>query len=274
MEAPVRLATGPSRYLSGESSAVVQGLSGGPALPTYRLAPTSERGVAGRPTLVQNVETLARAGLLNRTGLDDHRPTSLMTVLVGGRRVVLEVEVTRTVGDAVAAAVAAVAPGSVLDAPQAVLLGGYGGAWLPWSQAANLQLHEPSMSAAGTSLGSGVLAVLTAGACGIAETARVAAYLADAGARQCGPCLFGLPALAGALEELRRGGGRKAGVRRLVSWSAQIQGRGACHHPDGAVRMVLSALTAFADDVDAHRRGRPCAGWDRPPLLPVPREEL
>lgn len=274
VEAPVRLATGPSRYLSGESSAVVQGLSGGPALPTYRVAPASERGVAGRPTLVQNVESLARAGLLTRTGLDGHRPTSLLTVLVGGRRVVLEVEVTSTVGEAVTAAAGTVGSCGVLDPPQAVLVGGYGGSWLPWSQADDLSLHEPSMRAAGTSLGSGVLAVLPADACGVAETARVTAYLADAGARQCGPCLFGLPALAGALEELRRGRGRKAGVRRLVSWSAEIQGRGACHHPDGAVRMVLSALTTFADDVDAHRRGRPCASFDRPPLLPVPREEL
>ena len=72
---PVRLATGPSHYLTGESSALVRALSGGPALPETRRRPTAEAGIGGRPTLVQNVETLARVGLLARTGVDGHRPT-------------------------------------------------------------------------------------------------------------------------------------------------------------------------------------------------------
>ena len=268
IEPHVRLATGPSRYLSGESSAVVQGLSGGPALPAFRRVPTAVRGVDSRPTLVQNVETLARAGLLARTGAEAHAATVLVTVLVGGRRVVLEVAAGTTMRTA-----ATLAGWSMAAEPQAVLLGGYGGAWLSWDKAAALPLDEPALKAVGGSIGSGVLALLPQGACGVAEAARVATYLSNAGARQCGPCLFGLPAIAGALEELRRGSGRKANVKRLVGWAAQINGRGACHHPDGAVSMALSALTAFADDVDAHRRGKPCAGSTAAPILPVPEED-
>lgn len=267
VETPVRLATGPSRYLSGESSAVVRALSGGPALPESRRVPTAESGVDGRPTLVQNVETLARVGLLARTGVM-HRPTSLVTVVAGDRRTVLEVGPDVTVAQALM-----LGGWSEGVDPQAVLVGGYGGSWVPFDDARDVLVAETSMRRAGLSLGAGVLAPLARGACGVAEVARLAAYLAGSGARQCGPCLFGLGALSTALTGLAHGRGRRSDVRRLQGWATEVAGRGACHHPDGAVRMVLSGLTTFAADVEAHRRGRPCAGARAPGILPVPDEQ-
>ncbi len=267
VETPVRLATGPSRYLSGESSAVVRALSGGPALPESRRVPTATSGVDGRPTLVQNVETLARVGLLARSAVDAHHPTSLVTVVVGDRRIVLEVGAGVTVSE-----VLQLGGWPTDDVPQAVLVGGYGGSWVAFDRARDLPVAEASMRRAGLSLGAGVLAPLPARACGVAEVARLAAYLAGAGARQCGPCLFGLGALSTTLTGLARGAGRRSDVRRLQGWAAEVTGRGACHHPDGAVRMVLSGLTTFAADVEAHRRGHPCPGAGAPGVLPVPEE--
>ena len=74
-------------------------------------------------------------------------------------------------------------------------------------------------------------------------------------ARQCGPCVFGLPALGERLDALAVG---SADVGRLLDDAASIEGRGACHHPDGATRLVASAVSTFADDVAAHAAGRPC----------------
>ncbi len=267
VETPVRLATGPSRYLSGESSAAVRALSGGPALPLSRRVPTATSGVDGRPTLVQNVETLARVGLLARTGAGAHRTTSLVTVVAGDRRTVLEVGPEVTVSE-----VLLLGGWPTDELPQAVLVGGYGGSWIPFDNARDLRVSETSMRRAGLSLGAGVLAPLPADACGVAEVARLAAYLAGAGARQCGPCLFGLGALSTTLTGLARGAGRRSDVRRLQGWAAEVTGRGACHHPDGAVRMVLSGLTTFAAEVEAHRRGHPCPGAGAPGVLPVPEE--
>jgi NADH:ubiquinone oxidoreductase subunit F (NADH-binding) len=267
LEPTVRLATGPSHYLTGESSALVRALSGGPALPESHRVPTAVEGVDGRPTLVHNVETLARIGLLARTGVDEHRSTVLVTVLTGGRRTVVELDR----GTSVSAALL-LGGWPAGEEPLAVLLGGYGGSWLSWDRVRSLPLDETSMRAAGTSIGAGVLAPLPHGTCGVAEVARVAAYLANSSARQCGPCLFGLSAISAALTALRRGTGRRSDVRRLQLWAEEVDGRGACHHPDGAVRMALTGLVAFADDVEAHRRHRPCAGADGPGLLPVPGE--
>ncbi len=266
-EPPVRLVSGPGRYLSGEASAVVRALSGGPALPAHQRVPAAIAGVRGRPTLVNNVETLARAGLAARTGVSGWRPSSLVTVLAGGRRTVVEVPPTMRLADA------ALAGGWKVDAaPQAVLLGGYGGSWLPWARAADLPVDEAAMRTAGLSLGAGVVALLPHGGCGLAETARVSAYLAANSARQCGPCRFGLPAISGVLDDLVRGTARRADLKRLQRWAGEVTGRGGCHHPDGAVRIVLSALRAFPEDVERHRHGAPCPGVGRRPVLPIPAE--
>ncbi len=58
----------PTSYLSGESSAILQGLTGGPVLPAFARQPAAVSGYRGRPALVQNVETLARIGLLAHAG--------------------------------------------------------------------------------------------------------------------------------------------------------------------------------------------------------------
>jgi hypothetical protein len=56
----------------------------------------------------------------------------------------------------------------------------------------------------------------------------------------------------------------------LSRWLDVVPGRGACRHPDGAVRLVASALSTFADDVERHRAGLPCAGLAAAPFLPIP----
>jgi len=124
------------------------------------------------------------------------------------------------------------------------------------------------MAAVGGVVGAGVLVVLPRSACGIRETARVAHYMAGQSAGQCGPCVFGLPALARDLTDLADGTADVTTVRRLHERLTAVSGRGACRHPDGVARMVHSALTVFAGDVTAHVGGAPCAHQARPSMLP------
>lgn len=260
----VRIATGPDRYLSGESSTIVRALSGGPALPEFRRRPAAVDGIDGRPTLLHNVETLARVALAARTGADGYTETSMATVVGRGSRLALEVDAGRTIGQVVHAHL------HPSMAPHAVLLGGYGGTWLPWHAAAGIRFSEPALRAAGASLGAGLIAPLPAGACGIAETAAVVDYLANSSAAQCGPCLFGLRAIADLMLALADGQALRGDVRRLVQFAGEVDGRGGCHHPDGAVRLVRSALQTFADDVQAHLRQRVCLHDGDHGVLPVP----
>jgi NADH:ubiquinone oxidoreductase subunit F (NADH-binding) len=140
---------------------------------------------------------------------------------------------------------------------------------------ADLPLTAAGLRAVGGAPGAGVLHVLPDGSCGVAETARILGYLARQGAQQCGPCMFGLPAIADDLAQLAAA--RPAGdpLERLARRLAVIPGRGACRHPDGAVRLAASALTTFGADMRAHAAGRACPGAYRhrrhADLLPVPR---
>jgi NADH:ubiquinone oxidoreductase subunit F (NADH-binding) len=264
-EIRIRVVQAPDSYLSGEGNAVVRALSGGPALPGFALLPAATVGVHGRPTLVQNAETLARVAVLSRTGADDYATSALLTVVGRGRRTVLERPTTATVAECVADA------GVPLSTePQAVLLGGYGGAWLPWSDAAGLPVDEPTLRAAGASIGAGVVAPLPARACGVTETASVFGFLAASSARQCGPCLFGLRSISAVLTDLACGRARRQDVERIQRHADEVSGRGACRHPDGAIRLMASALRTFAEDVAAHAAGSPCPESRQAPGLPVP----
>jgi NADH:ubiquinone oxidoreductase subunit F (NADH-binding) len=82
------------------------------------------------------------------------------------------------------------------------------------------------------------------------------AYLASQSARQCGPCVFGLTAIAEATGRLAARSPRPGDVERILRWSAELPGRGACRHPDGAVGLLHSALQVFADDFAEHQRRR------------------
>ena len=137
---------------------------------------------------------------------------------------------------------------------RAVLVGGYHGGWVPADPA--LPVSRGALAPFGASPGAGVVIALPTHACGLAETAKIAGYLADQVAGQCGPCINGLPRMAQTLGDLaarRSHPGLPGEVARLA---ALVTGRGACRHPDGTARLVTSAMRAFAPDVAAHMSGR------------------
>ena len=256
-------------FVAGQASAVVRWVQRGVPAPTATPPRLAQRGLRGAPTLVQNVETLAHLALIARYGAAWFRSagtpaepgTMLVTVLGTVRQPgVLEVGIGTPVGRLLELA------GGVPAPPQALLLGGYFGAWV----AADLALDRPFSSAGladlGAGPGAGLVAVLPAGACGLAETARVVRYLAGESAGQCGPCRFGLPAIAGQVERIADGRGADPGLLRR--WLGQVDGRGGCAHPDGVVRLMRSALRTFGAEMEEHAGGR-CSGV-RTGVLPVP----
>jgi NADH:ubiquinone oxidoreductase subunit F (NADH-binding) len=233
----------------GSGVALVE--SGKPPLPRVTPPRPAERGLRKRPTLVQNVETLAHLALIARHGAawfraagTDQRPgTTLLTVSGAAASGVLESEAGAALGD-------------VLDPSEplrAVLVGGYFGGWV--------RAHEGLTL--GGALGAGVIHALARSTCPIAKTARIASYMASQSAGQCGPCVFGLGALAGVLERLAAGRGDRGDAARLARWTEMVRGRGACAHPDGVARLLASATDVFEEEFDDHVHRGACGACGR-----------
>ena len=257
-EIDIEVMTAPDSYLSGQSSAIAQGIQGAPAIPTFRGFTVGSAD--GEPvTVVHNVETLARVAqtaleAASTGGTQAAVPrTTMLTVLTPIDRRVVELPRNLTMRQAVE-----YTTGQTPTESSGVLLGGFGGMWARWDDIAHLRIDEPALRPSGLSLGAGIVAPLWGETCGIAETAVILDYLARASAGQCGPCLFGLPALAASMAKLRVGAGRRSELRRLPGHVAAVDGRGACHHPDGAARLVRTAVDTFRQDVWVHSSGHPC----------------
>lgn len=270
---PVRVAEVPGGYVASEESALVNFVNTGVARPTAKPPRPFERGISKRPTLIDNVETLAQLALIARFGPTWFRtcgtaeePGTALVTISGAIRTsgVYEVPLGTPLGRILDEAGGPPVP------VQAVLAGGYAGGWLPMPSAARLPLTSAALRAAGSSLGVGSLMLLPADGCGLSDTEWILRYLADESARQCGPCMFGLPAIAADFSELVLGGRDAAhAAERLHRRLRIISGRGACGHPDGAVQLAASALRVFERDLRAHVSGHPCrrAGHPRLPRL-------
>ncbi len=246
----IRIVAAPDRYVAGEESAAVHFVNDGDARPTVVPPRPYERGVGGAPTLVQNVESLAYAALIARSA-DAGR--GLVTVAGGAYPGVREIQLGTTVGEII---------GLRRDQGQgarAVLLGGYFGRWLAADQAWDLPFEPAGLRSAGLTFGCGVVSVLGNDACGVAASARILDYLADQSAAQCGPCVFGLRAIADATGRLAAGNADPGDLTRIERWAGQLAGRGACRHPDGAAGLLFSVLSTFGDEFSRHARSGSCS---------------
>jgi NADH:ubiquinone oxidoreductase subunit F (NADH-binding) len=257
---PTQVHEAPAAFLGWEASAVAAAPEGAATRPRTRCRePLAEAGVLGRPTLIQNVETLAHLAMIARWGVGWFRsvgtaeePGTFLVTVTGAVHapVVVEVPGGVTLGELIGLA------GGANEPVGALRIGGYGGTWLP--------VGPESLAARGAVPGPGIVTVLPARACGLAETARIVAHLAAQNAGHCGPCVTGLPQLARAVAGMAAVAGRDPApdgedpaqaASRALRLAALVAGRGACHRPDGAARLVHSALRTFAADIRAHAEG-------------------
>lgn len=240
--------------VGGEARALVRALRGGPPRPPSRRTPPAATG-----SLVSNAETFAQLAVLLRLGPHRYAETGTATepgttlLTIGGavaRPGVMEIPIGTPLGIVLATAGAP-------EHPQAIVLGGFHGAWLP--PAPTIRLSREGAAAAGGTLGAGVLLVLDENTCALGELASAAAWLAGESAQQCGPCRFGLPALADDVAALVAG---RSGGADALEHARSVTGRGACAHPDGTARFVASGVRLLRDEISRHRAG----GCGRPVL--------
>jgi NADH:ubiquinone oxidoreductase subunit F (NADH-binding) len=269
----ITLSVAPAGYVTGQESALVSYLNGGPPKPTFSPPMPFERGVRRRPTLVNNVETVAHVALIARYGPHWFRelglteqPGSTLLSLTGPVVYpgVYEVEHGASLSSLLDAA------GGTTGRVRAALFGGYAGTWVEGAALSDLALSNVHLAPYGATLGAGVVLLLSEHACPVAETARVTRWLARQSAGQCGPCVHGLDALAETFEQVCTGAASKHAGVRLEQLAGLLRRRGACAHPDGTARFAMSALDVFAEEFADHVRHGACAACPQPSRMPLP----
>ena len=255
---PVEITVVEPAYVAGEETAAVRAINGGPAKPADKPPRPFEAGVAGRPTLVSNVETLANLPFVYRHGAAAYRqagtaasPGTFLATITGGGRPPALYELPHGLPFRELLSLHGVDEGTV----HGVLMGGYFSGLIGGSTAVDMTLDHEAVRAAGSGLGCGAVAILGENDCPVAVAASVMAYFARENAGQCGSCFNGTAAMSAVLDALRDGGATGDDLARLRRWSMVLRGRGACGTLDGAVNLAGSLLSHFPETVGRHLEG-------------------
>ena len=258
-------------YMLGEETVLLKALAGKRGQPEQRPPHPAERGFDGRPTVVQNVQTLAAVPwiLVNGPaafagiGPRDCPGTILVSVRGPGGAGVAEVPFGTSLGDIVALAGAA-PKGSTT---KAVLVGGPSGGILPAS-ALDTKYTFGDLRAAGAHVGSGSVVAADERAC-VVDLARVLTrYCADEACGKTIPCRIGTARLAEITERMAAGTSRAGDVQLATDLAEDIVGSGLCDHERLATLPLTSGLRYFRDELDAHLEHGVCpAGVCRPIAL-------
>ena len=241
----VNVHVAPSRYVSGEESAVCRSINGGPALPTDKPPRPCQRGVDDLPTAVVNVETLAHASVIARIGAVAYRchgtarsPGTTLVTLNGSCRTpgVYEVPFGLSLRDMFESV-----GGGFTATPTAFLVGGWFGGLLDAEGVDTTCSHE-AMATLGTGVGCAAFTAIGADEDVPAMVAEIGDWFARESAQQCGVCVKGTAAIAEELARLARGEGDAETIGKLTRWGRSLRGRGACALLDGAATLARTVV--------------------------------
>ncbi|MDE0448531.1 MAG: SLBB domain-containing protein, partial [Spirochaetaceae bacterium] len=218
----VEVRRGAGAYICGEETALFNSLEGFRGEPRSKPPYPTEAGLFGKPTAVNNVETLINllpimlGGGRSYAAVGTEQSTGPKLFCLSGavaRPGVYEVEFGTTLRDLLA-----LAGGTTGGQPRAILLGGAAGSFVG-SEHLDLPLTFEDTRAAGTTLGSGVVMPFAPGTDFLDITRRIAQFFRDESCGQCVPCRVGTVRQEEALQRWAAGGGAE---QALLADLAQV----------------------------------------------------
>jgi len=255
----VEVRRGDDGYVTGEETAVLEALEGRKPWPRPKPPLPAAVGFRGRPTLVQNVETLARvAAALGDPEAYRRGETALVTVWgdvhrPGVREVPLGTPLRRVIDEHA---------GGATEPVGLVFPGGPAGMPLRSSDL-DLPLDPETLRAKGTALGTGAILVVGDSACPLAVAASVAGFFERENCAQCPPCAVGTASLARILRAVESGGSRPRDLHDLHDVAGFMSGHGYCAHCRTAAAVATGMARGFADALEAHVGGGGCPWPER-----------
>jgi NADH-quinone oxidoreductase subunit F len=254
----VSVRRGDDGYVTGEETALLESLEGRRPWPRPKPPLPAAVGFQGRPTLVQNVETLARVKDAVADPLAFRRDEATLVTLWGdvARPGVYEVRLGTPLREVIER-------GSGPTEPIGLVFPG-GPAGPPLGpDGLDVPLHPDALRERGSALGTGAVLVVGASACPVAVAASVARFFESENCGQCPPCAVGTASLARLMRALEEGGSRPRDLRDLADVAGFMAGHGYCAHCRTAAAVATALVRSLASEVEAHVARGACPHGDK-----------
>ena len=259
----IKIKEGAGAFVCGEETALMASIEGRRGLPPVRPPDPAEKGLWGKPTNINNVETLANVPWILCNGSEAY--AALGTEGSKGTKVfalagriqrggLVEVPMGMTIGELVQEVGGGVPEGRTFKAVQ---MGGPSGGCIPASMA-DLPIDYQRITQTGAIMGSGGVVVMDDTTC-MVDVARY--FLSFTQAESCGKCTFcriGTKRMLEILERITAGHGEDGDIERLEALATQIQGSSLCGLGVSAPNPVLTTIRYFRDEYEAHIKDKKC----------------
>ncbi len=254
---------GAGAFVSGEETAMMASIEGRKAFPRPRPPYPAESGLWGKPTNINNVETWATVPIiLDRgsawfasIGTEKSKGTKIFSLVGQVRNTgLVEVPMGVSLREIVEDIGGGVPEGRTLKAVQT---GGPSGGCLPASSA-DLAIDYDSLAKAGSIMGSGGMIVLDDRTCMVNLARYYLHFLEEESCGKCAPCRVGTRQMSELLRKMTAGQADEADLRRLEQLAQTVKTSSLCGLGQTAANPVLSTLTHFRHEYEAHIREKRC----------------
>jgi NADH:ubiquinone oxidoreductase subunit F (NADH-binding) len=254
---------GAGAFVCGEETALIASLEGKRGMPRPRPPFPANRGFRGKPTNINNVETLANVPFIIREGSDSYRsvgtdgsPGTKIFALAGKVREtgLVEVPMGTTLREIVYDIGGGVPEGRVFKAAQ---IGGPSGGCVP-EKYLDLAIDYDSVKEAGAIMGSGGLVIMDDRTCMVDVAKYFQGFTQEESCGKCVPCRVGTRHLVDTLTRICNGAGRPGDLGEMETLAQDVKAGSLCGLGQTAANPVLSTLTHFRDEYEAHIREHRC----------------
>lgn len=266
---------GSGAFVCGEETALIASIEGKRGEPRPRPPFPAVKGLWGKPTVLNNVETYANVAAIMLNGGDwfasfgtEKSKGTKVFALAGSIKNagLVEVPVGTTLGELVYD----IGGGTMNNKPfKAAQIGGPSGGCVP-KQHLNVPLDYESLSELGAIMGSGGMIVMDEDTCMVDVARFFLEFVQEESCGKCVPCRVGTKRMLEILDRICEGKGQEGDVETLIELGEQIKDASLCGLGQTAPNPVLSTIRHFRDEYDAHIRQKECPAGVCPGLVRAP----
>jgi NADH-quinone oxidoreductase subunit F len=259
----IKIKLGAGAFVCGEETALIASIEGLRGQPRAKPPFPVHRGLWQRPTVINNVETLANIPYIIRRGCQWYashgtqksRGTKVFALTGKIRNTgLIEVPMGITLREIIEDIGGGIENGKKLKAVQT---GGPSGGCIPASNL-DISVDYESLAKAGSIVGSGGMIVLDEDDCMVNVARYFVQFTQSESCGKCVPCRVGTKRLLETLDRITKGHGRSTDIERLEKLSGGIKATSLCGLGQTAPNPILSTIKYFRGEYEAHIRDKKC----------------